>query len=230
MALGTVARGPYTYKSSPHSSHSLLLDALQAEGRGQRVLDVGCAGGYLARILASRGYEVVGIERPGGCGDYFPDNVELVEADLDAGLPRLSGKFQFAICGDVLEHLKDPARMLAQIASVLTPDGRLLASVPNSGNLYFRLNILAGRFPREDKGLFDRTHLHFYMWEGWKDLFESAGFQIEKRKVSGVPVALALNGWNQAPVRVLEKLAYAAARLRPTLFAYQFVLTARRLP
>jgi SAM-dependent methyltransferase len=230
MAQGTIARGTYTYKGSPHSRHSLLLDALQAEGHGQRVLDVGCAGGYLAQILAARGYEVVGIERPGGCGDDFPDNVELVEADLDAGLPRLSGKFEFAICGDVLEHLKDPARILAQIASVLTQDGLLVASVPNSGNLYFRLNILAGRFPRQDKGLFDRTHLHYYMWEGWKELFESAGFQIEERKVSGVPLSLALTGWKQAPVRALEKLAYAAARLRPTLFAYQFVLTARRLP
>jgi SAM-dependent methyltransferase len=133
------------------------------------------------------------------------------------------------ICGDILEHLRDPAKLLAQIAAILEPDGLLVASLPNSGNLYFRLTVLAGRFPQEDKGLFDRTHLHFYMWKGWSDLFESAQFQIDERKVTGIPVGLALPKWNEtAPVRVLEWLAFKAARLRPTLFAYQFLVTARR--
>src|SRR5947208_384730 len=160
MALSAVAPAGYTYKSSPYSSHTLLVDALPPEGRGKRVLDIGCAAGYLAEILAGRGYEVVGIERPGGHGDSFPENVTLLEAALDRGLPPLPGKFDYVICGDIIEHLRDPASMLAQIGAVLEPDGRLVASVPNSGNLYFRLTVLAGRFPQDDKGLFDRTPLH----------------------------------------------------------------------
>jgi SAM-dependent methyltransferase len=229
MAPSAVARDGYTYKASPYSSHTLLVDALPAEGRGRRVLDIGCAAGYLAEILAGRGYEVVGIERPGAHGDSFPDNVTLVEADLDSGLPPLPGNFSYVICGDIIEHLRDPAKLLAQIAAILEPDGRLVASLPNSGNLYFRLTVLAGRFPQDDKGLFDRTHLHFYMWKGWSDLFESAQFLIDERKVTGIPVGLALPKWDEtARVRVLEWLAFTAARLWPTLFAYQFVVTARR--
>ena len=222
----------YTYKASPYSSHTLLVDALPAEGRGRRVLDIGCAAGYLAAMLAGRGYEVVGIERPGGHGDSFPENVELVEADLDSGLPPLRGKFSYVICGDILEHLRDPAKLLKQVAANLEPDGLLVASVPNSGNFYFRLNILFGRFPQDDKGLFDRTHLRFYMWKGWAELFATAGFQVEQRKVTAIPVGLALPKWDgTAAVRALESLAYAAARVRPTLFAYQFVVTAgRRTP
>ena len=222
----------YTYKASPYSSHTLLVDSLPAEGRGRRVLDIGCAAGYLAAMLAGRGYEVVGIERPGGHGDSFPENVELVEADLDSGLPPLRGKFSYVICGDILEHLRDPAKLLKQVAANLEPDGLLVASVPNSGNFYFRLNILFGRFPQDDKGLFDRTHLRFYMWKGWAELFATAGFQVEQRKVTAIPVGLALPKWDgTAAVRALESLAYAAARVRPTLFAYQFVVTAgRRTP
>ena len=222
----------YTYKASPYSSHTLLVDSLPAEGRGRRVLDIGCASGYLAAMLAGRGYEVVGIERPGGHGDSFPENVELVEADLDSGLPPLRGKFSYVICGDILEHLRDPAKLLKQVAANLEPDGLLVASVPNSGNFYFRLNILFGRFPQDDKGLFDRTHLRFYMWKGWAELFATAGFQVEQRKVTAIPVGLALPKWDgTAAVRALESLAYAAARVRPTLFAYQFIVTAgRRTP
>jgi SAM-dependent methyltransferase len=227
MASSVLSHTDYTYKASPYSSHTLLMNALRSEGGGKRVLDVGCAGGYLARILAERGYEVVGIERPGGYGDRVPQGIEVIEADLDNGLPPLRGRFTYAICGDILEHLRDPGSLLRQIAQILEPDGRLIASLPNSGNLYFRLVVLAGRFPQEDKGLFDRTHLHFYVWQGWRELLAAAGFQIEDRKVSGIPVGLAAPGWDgSAAVRALEWLAYGAARIRPTLFGYQFVVTA----
>ena len=229
MASGAIAVSGYTHKLGPYSSHTALLESLPADGRGKRVLDVGCATGYLAEILARRGFQVVGIERPGGYGANFPESVELVEADLDAGVPPLRGRFSYVICGDILEHLRDPEKMLKQLAEMLEPDGALIASLPNSGNLYFRLTILRGKFPREDKGLFDRTHLHFYMWEGWRDLFESAGFVVHERNVSGVPVGLALPKWDgSAAVRALEWAAHLLARIRPPLFAYQFVVTARR--
>jgi hypothetical protein len=91
--------------------------------------------------------------------------------------------------------------------------------------------VLSGRFPQEPKGLFDRTHLHFYMWQGWRDLFTDAGFQVDSRKVSGIPVGLAAPKWDgSAAVRALEWLAHVAALVRPTLFAYQFVVTASRRP
>jgi len=67
------------------------------------------------------------------------------------------------------------------------------------------------------------------MWKGWRDLFDSAGFRIDEKKVTGIPVGLALPSWDgTAPVRALEWLAFTAARLRPTLFAYQFAVIARR--
>jgi len=229
VAATAISETGYTYKASPYSSHSLLVGALPAQGGHSRVLDIGCASGYLAGILAQRGYEVTGIERAGGYGDHFPEGVELIEADLDKGLPPLRNRFSHAICGDILEHLRDPGTLLGQIAHVLEKDGRLIASLPNSGNLYFRLTVLSGRFPQEDKGLFDRTHLRFYMWDGWRELFASAGFEIEERRVSGIPVGLAVPRWDgAAAIRVLEWLAYKAASVWPTLFAYQFVVIARR--
>jgi len=228
MVSGTMVAAGYAYKSSPYSSHALLLNALLPEGGGKRVLDVGCASGYLAGILAERGYRVVGIERAGGSGDCFPRSVELIEADLDQGLPPVPGRFSYVICGDILEHLRDPGALLRQIASVLEPDGRLIASLPNSGNLYFRLVVLSGRFPQEDKGLFDRTHVRFYVWDGWRGLFADNGFRIAGRKVTGIPVGLALPRWEGSlGVRALEALTYRAARIWPTLFAYQFVVTAQ---
>lgn len=223
----TATASPYQLKPGPYSSHSLLVASLPAEGAGQRVLDVGCAGGYLAAILAARGYRVTGIDAPGAAHAGFPDTVELIEADLDAGLPRLTGRFDFIICADVLEHLKRPELMLREVRALLAEGGRLVASLPNSGHAYFRWNVLRGRFPAEDRGLFDRTHLHFYTLRGWTDLFAAGGFRIESLRCSGVPIGLALPQWQDtAAVRALERLSFEGARLWKTMLAYQFVVTA----
>lgn len=217
---------PYELKPSPYSSHSLLLGALPADGAGRTVLDVGCGKGYLGEILARRGYRVTGVER--GRDSGFPDSVRLVEADLETGLPAFDSCFDYILCADVLEHLRDPRRLLLDLRTLLAPGGRLLASLPNSGHLYFRLNVLFGRFPSDDRGLFDRTHLHFYTWRGWRDLFAAAGFAFESVRPSGVPVGLALPDWKDtAAVRAMERLSFDAARLSKTLLAYQFIVTAR---
>ena len=219
---------PYRFNPGPYSSHRLILGVLPAEGAGRTLLDVGCSDGYLGEILARRGYSVTGIDLPRRNRGAFPQAVRLVEADLDAGLPDLRRKFDYVVCADVLEHLRDPLQLLDQLRHHLEDGGRLVASLPNSGHAYFRWNVLLGRFPQLDRGLFDRTHLHFFTWSGWAELFHAAGFAVEGLRSSGVPIGLALPRWNGTlPVRILERLSYETARRWKTMFAYQFIVTAR---
>lgn len=217
----------YQLKRSPYSSHSVLLRLLPAEGTGATVLDVGCGNGYLGAILADRGFCVTGLERSGGYGADFPANVELIEADLEQGLPALSRRFDYVLAADILEHLRRPELALEQLRSIMKPGAKLIASLPNSGHAYFRLNVLLGRFPQHDTGLFDRTHVRFYMLEGWSKLLRDSGFAIESWHVTGVPVGLAFPRLaGTAPIRLAERLSFDLARLWKRLFAYQFVVTA----
>jgi SAM-dependent methyltransferase len=193
------------------------------------VLDVGCSDGYLASLLAERGYTVTGIEKPSGHTAAFPPNVKLIEHDLEQGLPHLEQRFSYIVCADILEHLRDPLALLRQLEPLLESGGRLIASLPNSGNIYFRLNVLLGRFPQDDRGLFDRTHVRFYVWDGWVQLLAEAGFRVASVKSSSIPFSLAFPdpSWRFA-VNLAEQVYFGLARLWKTLFAYQFVVTAVR--
>ena len=225
MAADVEVHARYHFKAGPYSSHGLLLKEFAEDGGGRRVLDVGSAVGYLSEILADRGFAVTSVDRP---DTPHPPTVEFAGADLDQGLPSLTGPFDYIVCADVLEHLRAPLDLLKQCRSLMAPGATLMGSLPNSGHAWFRWNVLRGRFPQHDRGLFDSTHLHFYTWEGWVELFRRAGLRIESVRSSGVPVGLAMPQWNDtAAVRALERLSFESARVWKKMFAYQFIVRAR---
>jgi len=59
-----LVRSPYCFKPGAYSSHSLLLAEFPLRGERRRVLDVGCAVGYLSEILANRGFAVTSVDWP----------------------------------------------------------------------------------------------------------------------------------------------------------------------
>lgn len=220
---------PYEFKGSPYSSHSRLLEAFSDAPSGCRVVDVGDGEGLLSRPLAERGYQVWCVALPGSVCGQIPGEVEVIEADLNQELPALLPDFAYAVCGDVLEHLVDPEKTLRWLHVALKEDGKLIVSLPNSAHWFVRLNVLFGRFPEEDKGLFDRTHLHFWAWANWRSLLERSGFAIEQVTPTVIPFDVALpflgRGWI---VRVLEVTNYALARVWRNLWAYQLVVVAQK--
>jgi SAM-dependent methyltransferase len=147
---------------------------------------------------------------------------------LDNGLPVLTGQYDYIICADVLEHLRAPLDLLKECRKLMAPGATLMGSLPNSGHAWFRWNVLRGRFPQHERGLFDSTHLHFYTWNGWMELFHRAGLRMESVKSSGVPLGLAFPRFDGSlPLRTMERLSFESARLWKNLFAYQFIVRAR---
>ena len=222
------APSPYVLKSGRYSSHARILERMPAVSAPARVLDVGGGEGYLASALQGRGYQVTCLAAPGTASPRIPSSAVVVESDLDLEFPRLDAGFRYIVCGDVIEHLHNPSRLLRWLRGLLGPDGEIVASLPNSGHWYFRLNVLLGRFPAEDRGLFDRTHLHFYTWKGWSSLFAANQLDLESVEPTPVPFGLAFGLPGEHPaVRACEAANYRLARIWKSLLAYQFVVTAR---
>ena len=215
---------PYVFKASRLSSHSRLLEQAARLPRPARILDVGGGEGFLSVSLRELGHEVVCLAEPGTVAAGFPSDIRVIEADLNRLRPVLNAQFDLVICGDVLEHLVDPSGTLRWLAGLLAPDGVIIGSLPNGVHLYVRLYVLMGKFPKHDRGLFDRTHLHFFSLQGWRELFETSGLEFAGIEVTPVPLSLLL----AAPIgNSLEKLAFAAALIWKQLLAYQFIVTAR---
>jgi 2-polyprenyl-3-methyl-5-hydroxy-6-metoxy-1,4-benzoquinol methylase len=95
----------------------------------RRVLDAGCGNGYLSRMLADRGADVLGVEPGQSLFDFAvqhegaqPRGVRYVRADLCA-LPDLGGPFDLVVASMVLQSVPDWVGALRACLGVLRPGG-----------------------------------------------------------------------------------------------------------
>ena len=233
LGLGAGAGGAapeYVLKESEDSSHGVILRWL-AELPPGRLLDLGCSSGALAERARALGHHVVGVDLTELEGASARVD-RLVCADLDDGIPDEvsdEGPFDVVLAGDVLEHVRDPERLLRQARDILNPSGRLLVSVPNFSHWYVRLRTLFGLFDYDQRGLLDRTHVRFFTRRSIERDLRRAHFRIAQSAVTGVPFELLSRGRNRGwtMLRALDRLT---AALRPTLFAYQFVYLCEARP
>jgi 2-polyprenyl-3-methyl-5-hydroxy-6-metoxy-1,4-benzoquinol methylase len=168
-----------------NNPHSFLLDFV---GHNKRVLEVGCANGYVTKVLRERGCTVVGIELDAEAATMAEKWAErVVVGDLDAGVlwQELEGEqFDAVTFGDVLEHLRDPLATLRAAMRCLKPSGIVAISVPNIAHGDVKIALLHGEFPYRDTGLLDRSHIRFFTKVGLRDMIKEAGLVVvETRRV-----------------------------------------------
>jgi len=107
-----------------------LLDAFESLGSPGRLLDVGCATGWLLDDARGRGWQAQGVELSEAAVRFARDRgLEVHHGDLlDAHFPASS--FDLVYMGDVLEHVSDCRATLAEVARVLRPGGHLYLRGP----------------------------------------------------------------------------------------------------
>ena len=196
----------------------------------RRILDVGCGGGALGAVLkAERDCELVGVEAFAEAAARARTRLDgVLELDLDtlAALPPASGTFDAMIFGDVLEHLRDPQRLLGALLPSLAPHGTLVFSIPNVRHWSVVCPLLVDdRWEYADAGLLDRTHVHFFTLREFLALLEGLGLEATHVGVNDhLPLPDRLRPFVDLAV------AYGADRDEAALGlgAYQYLIVARR--
>ena len=113
----------------------------QIDWQGKAVLDLGCAGGFMAEALAARGADVTGIDPAADVIDAARAHARAtglrIGYDVGVGevLPYDDSSFDAVVCVDVLEHVADLNKVLFEVARTLRPGGVFLFDTINRNPL-----------------------------------------------------------------------------------------------
>jgi 2-polyprenyl-6-hydroxyphenyl methylase / 3-demethylubiquinone-9 3-methyltransferase len=138
-----------------HDLNPARLDYVEARAglAGRQVLDVGCGGGLLAEGMARRGARVLGIDlapealavahlhamEAGVAVEYRQVAVETLAESAAAG-------FDVVTCLEMLEHVPDPAAIVAALARLVRPGGHVIVSTINRNAKAFALAIVGAEY------------------------------------------------------------------------------------
>jgi O-antigen biosynthesis protein len=146
-----------------------------------RVLDVGCGSGGLAGGLWEAGAtEIVGVEiQPSAAARAGEVLTRVLAMPVEQALEELEGPFDTILCLDVLEHLVDPADVVARLRELAAPGARLELSVPNARHFSLLRDLaVRGTFGYTDWGHRDNTHLRWFTRRDAVALLERAGWSV----------------------------------------------------
>lgn len=141
-----------------------LLDAIPPGAR--KVLELGCANGRLGRRFKELHPQARwhGIDLSAEAVETARPHLDgVLQMDLDhADLSTLEGGYDTIVIGDLLEHLRDPAKVLDALYDLTAEDAKIVCCVPNMAHLSVVQRLISGDMSYDPNGLLDQTHVRFF--------------------------------------------------------------------
>lgn len=151
-------------------------------------LDIGCHVGFCAKIISDLGFRNVlgidiseeGITKANELFAFENGQQKLSYRQIAAeDLAIMNNKFDFILCTEVIEHTSDPLKVIDNIKSLLSPDGRALITLPNKISLNYLTMIAGKKILRRPFSTDIIQHLQYPFYKSLK-IFRQNGFKIVK--------------------------------------------------
>jgi hypothetical protein len=182
-------------------------------------------------LVAGSGLTIDGVEANPVWADMARTLYRNVWASFVEDAPLPDREYKLVVCGDILEHTPDPVAVLKRLRQAAADDATFVISVPNIAHVGVRLMLMAGRFPKMERGPLDRTHLQFFTKDTARDMVEAAGLTVERTTTTGVPLdELWKRGEGSPFYKVATKCQHAALAVAPRLFGFQWIMVCRNAP
>lgn len=204
-----------------------IISLMKVTNEEFHVLEVGCGTGSTLKRIASIYPQAVvkGIEVQEEVAAIGAQSLDIICGDIEImDLDYNTAYFDYIIFGDVLEHLRDPWRVLEKVRPYLKSGGRVLTSIPNIMNAEVIYKLLKGSFSYADSGILDRTHLRFFTYREIVKMFETTGYVIES-------VASRISGTSDTSIHsefFNKLLAIDEVAERGQFDAFQYLVVARQ--
>ncbi|HPQ71084.1 MAG TPA: glycosyltransferase [bacterium] len=179
---------------------------------GTTVLDVGCNVGAHTAFAAKKGLRVIGfdIDRRALAharyvlGEQRAQRALVLRASAEETFPVADASCDRVLAFDVIEHLRDPDHLLAEIDRVLCADGLLLLTAPNAETTWKKRYRAAGL-----DSFADPTHLVEYTRAGLRETLAAAGFAVVREEpiVLDTPLAPWYDLLGACSLRLYARLA-----------------------
>jgi 2-polyprenyl-3-methyl-5-hydroxy-6-metoxy-1,4-benzoquinol methylase len=216
----------YTLSRDRDSSHRRIAGLILALKRSP-ILDVGAAQGVLGQLIAGAGLVVDAVEPDLATGIEANSHYRTIYACFAEDAPLPDAAYSAVVCADVLEHTVDPVVVLRRLCRAAAADALFLVSLPNVGHASARPFTFFGWFPKMARGIFDRTHRHFYTRETAAAMLRAGGLEVLHAFPTPMPLEKVWPAWlPRFGLGWLMGLQRLAIGCLPGLFAYQWVFVA----
>lgn len=165
--------------------HSMKKLFKELKNKPQKILDIGCASGYLTSQIAAffPDAEVFGIDsykKAIEFGQKSYPNIRFKFADAHK-LPFSNQSFDLITCIETLEHLENPKGAIQEIYRLLKSDGNVLIG-QDTDNLLFRIIWMI--WTKTIGRVWNNSHIHPYGPKALEQLIRACGFKIIQKKFS----------------------------------------------
>ncbi len=226
LNLNKIERYPMKYsRFSSHTRISRIIHAAVSHNEKTSVLDVGCSKGGLFKLLPGESITYLGVE------PYLEDFTEaqklgipVLNLDAHDALREVNDLFDFVVFADVLEHIANPETVLIETHKVLTPNGKVVISVPNIAHFSTRLLLFFGLWNYTQRGILDKTHLRFFTKKSLKKFVTENSFEVVDWIYTPIPIEALPLRIPSFLFNIFDYLNYSVTRFMPRLFAFQFVV------
>jgi 2-polyprenyl-3-methyl-5-hydroxy-6-metoxy-1,4-benzoquinol methylase len=199
------------------------------------VLDVGCGGGAIGKLIKEKfpGTHVIGIEANAGAAEHAR---QLLDTVICASIDTVnlvdhvgSMRVNTVLLLDVLQHLVDPWHALRRIHGWLHSGTRVIASVPNIRNICTLDHLAAGRWDYDRNAVFDITHVRFFTKGTLQRLFEQTGYEVRNMEPLTQPALVERVVIQRGPGRIDTRnvrIKFRTTDALDELYAFQYVVDA----
>ncbi len=204
-----------------------MLDELEDDGP---LLDVGCSTGYFGSFIKkTAGVQVYGVEvsKDAEKARKVLDGVYSFDLEKEWPSEVYERDYKYIFFGDVLEHLKDPEKVLKQASKLLKKNGKVFVSIPNIAHMSIRLELLAGNFQYEKMGILDNTHLKYFTKNSFSGIAQAAGYNIKSINytLDEYPSRFIKKQVEKSGLKTTDKFWSLADKVEARAYQYKFVLT-----